>query len=812
MGAKSDFRVVIGGGSITGLTLANMLQLYDIDFIVLESYADIAPQVGASIGLLPHGNRILDQLGLFEKVLELCPPLDSFHFRDSSGNIIAEFRGMTRSMYERHGYPITFLDRQMVLKVLYDNIRDKTKVLTKKKVQSVELTDDGVVVKTSDNSSYQGDILVGCDGIHSAVRGEMWRIANDLSPGWIAADEHASVPCDYGCVFGISNPCEGIEPGASNSVFKKHESYVINGGPEGRVYWFYFYKLVQRAYGDDIPVYTKDDEKKLLKLRENDDITPTLKFKQILDNRISSVLVPLQEYVFRQWYFKRIITIGDAAHKFHPIAGHGGNACIESAAVLVNALRDELKKARGGKPTLEQIERAFATTQRLRQARTETLKSHSHEQQRTELLDTPLHHFAAFHLLPLTDVEDVTFNFSRNMPLAEKLISPKLSPVPKLVPYKDELLRAPVPRGANKWYFIGFYLLVAALVHYGMWIRSAHYGLGDHLGGIIQTGKFPDDPAFPLKRTYIGIKAIDDYLVFLAAAYMPGLNNWDQNFGTLQMYFLGSLVQPITIWSIEAYRKRNALTPVTLITIWFTLVQWAGVGIYMPIYYAAYTYVSEPETYWWPLNREVPIQYASSLIWAVMIGYTLPTILMFLPWKSPYAIQNAETLWQPAPMFVPIICSILGYLYVKRHNLVHVQRKAKETFPDMPHLKRLYVVSGVLGVALHVYSLAKIVSSPSMSLTSVFWPDFTAQPKPLGEGLRSLFLADFWGFYVATYVWLCMATWDLRRMGRTNVDIGQASALIALASFVIGPSATMSAVWYWRESALAKTSFSRGLM
>jgi 2-polyprenyl-6-methoxyphenol hydroxylase-like FAD-dependent oxidoreductase len=122
-------------------------------------------------------------------------------------------------------------------------------------------------------------------------------------------------------VFGISNPCEGIEPGASNSVFRKHESYVINGGPEGRVYWFYFFKLAQRAYGNDIPTYTKDDENRILAQRENDNITPTLKFKDLIDARISSVLVPLQEYVFRQWYFKRIITIGDAAHKvraWHP--------------------------------------------------------------------------------------------------------------------------------------------------------------------------------------------------------------------------------------------------------------------------------------------------------------------------------------------------------------------------------------------------------------------------------------------------------------------------------------------------------------
>lgn len=118
-------------------------------------------------------------------------------------------------------------------------------------------------------------------------------------------------------MFGISKPCEGIEPGASNSVFRKRQSYVINGGPEGRVYWFYFFKLPKPVYGDDIPKYSKEDEALLLKQREDDNITPTLKFKDILDKKISSVLVPLEEYVFRKWYFKRIITIGDSAHKVH---------------------------------------------------------------------------------------------------------------------------------------------------------------------------------------------------------------------------------------------------------------------------------------------------------------------------------------------------------------------------------------------------------------------------------------------------------------------------------------------------------------
>lgn len=82
-------------------------------------------------------------------------------------------------------------------------------------------------------------------------------------------------------------------------------------------------------------------------------------------------------------------------------------------------------------------------------------------------------------------------------------------------------------------------ILLAALVQHGVRTRPANQGL----------------------RSY---KTIDNYLVFLSAAYMPGLNDWDQNRGILQMYFLGMLIQPITVWSVEAYRKRNMLTPISL--------------------------------------------------------------------------------------------------------------------------------------------------------------------------------------------------------------------------------------------------------
>ncbi|KFY88226.1 hypothetical protein V500_06467 [Pseudogymnoascus sp. VKM F-4518 (FW-2643)] len=787
MVTQSDFRVIIGGVGITGLTLANMLQLYGIDFVLLESNPDIAPEGRAGVSLLPHGNRILDQLGLYNKLLALALPVDSLHFRDEFGEVIREVRGVNQSMHERHGYPMLSLDLQRVLQVLYDNIRDKKKILTKKEVQDVDMTHDGVVVKTSDGSSYQGDILVGTDGNHSTVRDKMWQIADESSPGWIAPDEHSRPTSDYGYISGISNSNRGIEPGSKTSVFRNHHSYLISSGPDGRLYWSYFFKLAQRAYGNDIPTFTKDYEKEILDARANGNITLSLKFRHLLNTKVSYTLVPLQEYVFRQWYFRRIITIGDAAHKILPITGYSESACLESAATLVNAVREALAGSHGIKPTLNRIEHAFATTQKNLQARLTILKNHAHEQQRTELLDTPLHNIAASYLLPRTSTENIIDRISLNIPLAEKLDNPKLGHKSLLVPYKDELLRAPKAPSMSKWYFVAAYLLISSLCYYGMWVQPGYYGLWDHKGTILSTGEFPYNSGFPLKRTYIGNEFIDNIFIYLSAVFMSGLKDWDPCFRFTNLYFLGIIIQPIAVWTVEAFRKRNQLTVLSI-------------------------FVSEPESYWWPLSREVPIQYADSMTWAVMIGYTLPTIVLFIPWEDPFTLQNIESCWQLSPMLVPLLCTIFAYFHPSQRSKATQQpRKTNEISPDLEPLKRLYVITGILGVLFHVYCVVRAYFDPELTLSAVFWPDFVSQEKTLGEGVKFMFLVDVWALEVATYVWSCQAVWDLKRVGRSNADIPKAAVLIAISTVVLGPGATLCAVWYWRETRLAQTSFATAL-
>jgi 2-polyprenyl-6-methoxyphenol hydroxylase-like FAD-dependent oxidoreductase len=92
----------------------------------------------------------------------------------------------------RHGYPVIFVERQVLLRKLYENMRQKDKVLLQKRFTRLEQAENGVRVITQDGCSYAGDIVIGADGMHSPVRKQMHCLANILSPGYFDMDEYSS--------------------------------------------------------------------------------------------------------------------------------------------------------------------------------------------------------------------------------------------------------------------------------------------------------------------------------------------------------------------------------------------------------------------------------------------------------------------------------------------------------------------------------------------------------------------------------------------------------------------------------------------
>lgn len=103
MSSKDPFRVVIVGGGVAGLTLANMLQKFDIDYVLLESHGDISPPVGASIGLFPNGLLILDQIDCYDKVRAVSQDgeIVNSHIRASDGKSLSTTKYMVNHLEKR---------------------------------------------------------------------------------------------------------------------------------------------------------------------------------------------------------------------------------------------------------------------------------------------------------------------------------------------------------------------------------------------------------------------------------------------------------------------------------------------------------------------------------------------------------------------------------------------------------------------------------------------------------------------------------------------------------------------------------------
>lgn len=87
-GSEDRLKIIIVGGSISGLTLAHCCERNGIDYVLLEGYKEIAPQVGASIGILANGARILDQIGCFDDILALVAPLERAFSWTGSGKLL----------------------------------------------------------------------------------------------------------------------------------------------------------------------------------------------------------------------------------------------------------------------------------------------------------------------------------------------------------------------------------------------------------------------------------------------------------------------------------------------------------------------------------------------------------------------------------------------------------------------------------------------------------------------------------------------------------------------------------------------------
>ncbi|KAJ5686680.1 hypothetical protein N7536_009299 [Penicillium majusculum] len=819
---QKSFKVVIVGGSIAGLSLALMLERNGIDFVILEAYGSIAPQVGASFGALPNGLRILDQLGCYESVLKMAEhPVDTLHFHDSQGQPLWAFDNVKARSIGSHGYPILFLDRRMLVEVLYENIQDKSKVITSQRVQSIEDGTSSVTVTTTSGETYTGSIVVGADGIHSKVRQEMWKAAEKIDPTWIDPTEESALPATYACIFGISKGVKGVEKGTLTSVYNEHYSYLVPSGPGDLTYWFLVRNMGKTYYGADIPRFTKEEEEAFAKEHFDDQITPTLKFSALYKSKTSSAYSSLAEHVYKRWHFQRIITIGDACHKFEPLTGQGGNNAMETAASLTNHLVAALKNCQTSTLSSAHISKVFESVQQQREKRAGELVKASHAQQRLECQETPLLKFIGRYVMPRLPKSVVLGKWIDSYSPGVSLDMLPLPHKPREIAYFDERFRTPSSRGVVSILLYAAYFLLAWLGYRQLSTALRANGTMDLVRQAIksQSVALPGGVEAPLRQVYTGLGAVDLILKVIVTIFLPAVANFSTPEQPLQvLYFLASMMPIIAIWTVEGFRPRNKWTLLATPSLWAVLYQLRGIGLIAPLYYASSTYVSSGMIYFSPSSRTLPESTARALLPAMILGFAVPTIMLFFPLAD--ALNTRQifiTMWQPAPIYVVILTQIFSHVIKSigsgtpaKTDSAAVESKFNDSNRDIPHLQTLYTVVGGVSACFHVALLLSWAALGTNFITRAFIPSAAfAQVATIADGVFIFFQNDFLLVAAATLLWCLASVWDLYRLGVSNVSWQVTLASLILGSVAIGPGATVAAVWYWREGVMSRTAFRR---
>jgi salicylate hydroxylase len=167
-------KIAVAGAGIGGLTAACCLLKAGYDVELFEQAAELS-EIGAGIQLSANAMHVLNDLGLGEAIAGFSVRPGAYVFRlHDTGEVIGQFP-LAQEHEAMNGAPYNQLHRADLHNLLVAKVKSlKSDVIRlNSRVLGFEETEDRVQVKLSDGSRMSADILIGADGVKSAVRAQI---------------------------------------------------------------------------------------------------------------------------------------------------------------------------------------------------------------------------------------------------------------------------------------------------------------------------------------------------------------------------------------------------------------------------------------------------------------------------------------------------------------------------------------------------------------------------------------------------------------------------------------------------------------
>jgi salicylate hydroxylase len=323
------YKILIAGGGLGGLSAASFLLQAGHDVEVYEQAPQLE-EIGAGIQISANAMHALRHLGLEAAIRKVGVHPGAYVFRlHDTGEVIQRF-ALAEEHERMHGAPYTQLHRADFHAILADKTRslDANAIRLGKRVTDFSEDADGVTLHFADGSEARGDILIGADGLKSAVRR---KIAGE-------------VPANYtgDAAWRITVPIERLPKPFLEQVMS------VFMGPGGHAVCYY-------VRGGELMNFVG--------LHETDDVleeswTVKLPWEQLKTDfagwhpAIQAIIDAAdKDQCYRwslhnrlpisNWSTARVTLLGDSAHATLPYLAQGAVMAIEDGAVLMRALRQE---------------------------------------------------------------------------------------------------------------------------------------------------------------------------------------------------------------------------------------------------------------------------------------------------------------------------------------------------------------------------------------------------------------------------------------------------------------------------------------
>jgi 2-polyprenyl-6-methoxyphenol hydroxylase-like FAD-dependent oxidoreductase len=251
--------------------------------------------------------------------------------------------------------------RYGILKTLYDSLPESSKqwCLVNKKVVALDIKEKSVSVRCEDGYEIEGSFIIGADGSHSAVRECTKELARKSFSENEPFGKTENYKATYRLLFGNCPLIGDAKPGTVYECHRFGSSTQVFTGDD--IMWFFLYEKLDKPTTEH-KSYAQKDADEIAARHADHRITKGLHLRDLYKERGASGATDLEEGILDKWWWKRIVLVGDAAHKVTPNAGLGFNSGVQDLAAIANGIRS-LQSKGGSLHDNEAIEAIFSQYQ-----------------------------------------------------------------------------------------------------------------------------------------------------------------------------------------------------------------------------------------------------------------------------------------------------------------------------------------------------------------------------------------------------------------------------------------------------------------